>query len=330
MLDGFGLEFLGRNSAHPLVAGLDITPLRSQFPSTTTAHVTTLHFGMPVEQHGLYEWNILEPSLGEIICPLRFNRAGSEVEGSLSDRLDPAALAPGPSFYKRLEVPSLVMQPQRIVGSAYTQVATQGADVHGFADLSEALPALGEMLRARTEIGYALVYWDAIDRAGHEHGPGSPEFAAASRVALDAIWAGRECLRGCSVLITADHGQVDVSPGRVDYLDVIWPQLPEMLSHSRPAGSSRDVFLHVRHGFAEEVLTALAERLGERAEVRPAADLFPRAGPRLRARLGDVAVLPAPGRQAWLQSAAGNERWWGGHHGGLQPAETGTYLAQLA
>ncbi|MFZ0041078.1 MAG: hypothetical protein WAK93_07220, partial [Solirubrobacteraceae bacterium] len=100
LLDAFGLGFLRRHPDHPLVQHLRVTPLRSQFPSTTTAHVTTLHFGVGVEDHGLYEWNILEPALGEIICPLRFNVPGSDIEGSLADRLDPAVLAPGPTFYE--------------------------------------------------------------------------------------------------------------------------------------------------------------------------------------------------------------------------------------
>jgi hypothetical protein len=52
-------------------------------------------------------------------------------------------------------------------------------------------------------------------------------------------------------------------------------------------------------------------------------------GPRLRDRLGQVVVLPAPGRQAWLRAAAANERWVLGQHGGLEAAETATYLAEV-
>ena len=68
MIDGLGAESLARYEHHPFVRRLALTALRSQFPATTTAHVTTIHYGLPVEQHGLYEWNILEPSLGELIC----------------------------------------------------------------------------------------------------------------------------------------------------------------------------------------------------------------------------------------------------------------------
>ena len=58
-------------------------------------------------------------------------------------------------------------------------------------------------------------------------------------------------------------------------------------------------------------------------------ELFERIGPRLKDRLGDVAVLPVAGRQAWLRSAAANEQRFRGQHGGLHEAETSTYLARL-
>src|SRR5206468_4766872 len=138
---------------------------------------------------------------------------------------------------------------------------------------------------------YALLYWDLIDRAGHDHGPGSREFAVACRRSLDELWDAREALRPVTLLVTADHGQVDVGPDRVDYLDDLWPELPTLLSQPRPAGSSRDLFLHVHPELVLTVIQELSERLGGRAEVRPAGELFEWIGPRLKARLGVVAVL---------------------------------------
>jgi len=151
LLDAFGLEFLERNRDHPLIQRLDVTPLTSQFPSTTTAHVPSVHFGMPVHEHGLYEWNILEPALGEIICPLRFNASGAEEEGTLVGRLDPSVLAPGRTFYESLAVPCIVAQPFRLAGS-FSAVATRGARVIGFRRLREGVRAVGEAFAAREAI----------------------------------------------------------------------------------------------------------------------------------------------------------------------------------
>ena len=94
-----------------------------------------------------------------------------------------------------------------------------------------------------------------------------------------------------------------------------------------PAGSARDCFLHVTD--PETVVGELRAALGERAEVRLAAELFPDAGPRLQARLADVCVLPAPGRMAWLAAFPTRERRFRGAHGGLAPAEAETWLGRL-
>lgn len=329
LLDAFGLEFLQRHHDHPLVRRLRVAPLDSQFPSTTTAHVTTVHAGVPVHEHGLYEWNVFEPALNRIICPLRFSLADSDREGGLAGALAPGQLLAGPTFYETLGVPSVVAQPAAIADSSFTRVATRGAGRIGFDGLATGVEAVLEWFRRYRGVGFAFLYWDAIDRAGHERGPGSDEFKAASRFALDTL---ERCLRDLpelTVLLTADHGQVDVAPTRVDYLDELWPELADHLTQSQPAGSSRDAFLHVRPEDVDAVVAELSRRLGERAEVRRAAELFATIGPRLRERLGDVVVLPAPGRQAWLARARSNERWFRGHHGGYDRAETAVYLAEL-
>lgn len=330
LLDAFGLQFLRRHERHPLVRRLEITPLCAQFPSTTTAHLTTLAFDQPVERHGLYEWHILEPSLGRIICPLRYTAAESRVEGELASQLPFETLRPGATFYETLGARSLVVLPAALAGSTYTRMSSAGASVRAFHALEEGARAAVTAL-ADGEVRYAYLYWDRIDRAGHLHGPGSAEFATASVQALDALWgvlaggAGKEL----TVLFTADHGQVDVSPEVVDYADELWPALVNELALRRPAGSSRDMFLHVRPGSRELVISELSVRFGERARVLDARQLFAAVGPRLEARLGDVAVLPSRGRQTWLACTPGNERRFRGQHGGLSEAERATYLAQL-
>jgi predicted AlkP superfamily pyrophosphatase or phosphodiesterase len=319
LLDAFGRRFLERHADHPFLRRLDVTEVSTQFPSTTTAHVTTMHTGRPVGEHGLYEWNLYEPALDAIVTPLLFSFAGDESRDTLRDTgLDPAVFISGGTLYQRLGVPSTVLHPAAFSPSTFDRVATAGARLAPFGTLRDGVASFFDALERP---GYVYLYWDGIDAAGHVHGPHSREFDRAALEALDTLERGLRAIPGALVMVTADHGQVAVDPARVDYLDELWPELPGLLTH-RPAGSARDVFLHTHA--AEEVIGGLAERLGDRAEVLRADELVA-PGP----RLADVCVLPAPGRMAWLRSAAGVETRFRGHHGGLHPDETDTWVGRL-
>lgn len=316
LLDAFGMAFVERHREHPLLRRLAIEPVASQFPSTTTAHLTTLSTGLPVGEHGLYEWRVYEPAADAVIVPLRMGYAEDERRPL---ELEAASLLPPERFLAG----ATVLQPAAIADSRWSRAALSGSRVLPYTDLAEGVAQLGR------EPGLTYLYWDFIDATGHRRGPSSPEFDAACVAALDALL---EVPASTALLVTADHGQVDI--GAVDELDVIWP---ELLDHLRrdgagrplwPAGSGRDCFLHVHE--PETVVAELAERLGDRAEVRPAAELFPDPGPRLLARLADVCVLPAPGRMAWLAAFPTRERRFLGAHGGLAAEEAETWLGLLA
>lgn len=334
LLDAFGRRALERHASHPFLRRLAVTEVRAQFPPTTTAHVTTMHTGRPVGEHGLYEWNVYEPAVDGVITPLLFSWSGSEGRDTLRGALDPAALIAGPTLYQRLAaagVPSTVLQPSAFSPSTFDGVAVAGARLRPFDALRDGVAAFFDALR---EPGYAYLYWDRIDGEGHEHGPDSPRFDAAAVAALDRLEEGLRRLPGALLIVTADHGQMAVDPARTDHLDELWSDLLPLLSH-RPAGSARDLFLHVRPGATPEVVAALREVLGRRAEVHAvdelgAAGCFGAVGPRLRARLADVCVLPAPGRMAWLRAFPGAQSTFRGHHGGLHPDEVDTWAGVLA
>src|SRR4051794_38411611 len=226
LLDAFGWAFVQRHADHPLLKRLQIEPLRSQFPSTTTAHLTTLYSGLPVEEHGLYEWRCYEPLAGAVIRPLLFAPA---YEGLPPLRITPRQLLPWPSVFARR--PATVFQPQEIADTPYGSAALAGARVVPFRGIEDGVRKL------RETPGLSYLYWDRIDAAGHKHGPSSEAFIQASLRALDAL-----ATLDTPLLVTADHGQIDVSD--TDDPDVLWPDLAKHLTQA-PAGSARDVFLHV-------------------------------------------------------------------------------------
>src|SRR2546425_9724707 len=73
-IDGFGWRFFERCAdKYPLLKTLlthgVVSKMTSQFPSTTAAHVTSIHTGLNVAQSGIYEWNYYEPLIDDMISP---------------------------------------------------------------------------------------------------------------------------------------------------------------------------------------------------------------------------------------------------------------------
>jgi type I phosphodiesterase/nucleotide pyrophosphatase len=347
LLDAFGWRFFTRHGDHPLLRRFDaVVPLTTQFPSTTTAHVTTLHSGVALGEHGLYEWNVYEPSLDALVTPMLFCFAGDGARDTLLRAgADPAALlSAGSTLYERLAhagVACHMFGPATFTPSTYDGVFARGADVHPVADLPAGLAELAATLRATPGPAYAYLYWDEVDAIGHEHGPSSPQFAAVAERCLDALDTGLRALpEGTVVLLAADHGQVDVDPATTVYVNEAWPPIVDLLARGSngrllaPAGSARDLFLHCRPGAVDEVIDGLARLLGERATVHRVADLVAAGwlgaiGERLRARLADVCVLPGPGETVWWRERHRFDMHFRGHHGGLSEEEARTQVAAL-
>jgi Type I phosphodiesterase / nucleotide pyrophosphatase len=346
LLDAFGWRFFTRHGDHPLLRRMQaVVPLTSMFPATTSAHVTTLHTGVGVGEHGLYEWNVYDPGLDALVTPLLFSFAGDGVRDTLLRAgADPEAVLPSmPTLYERLAqagVACAVFEPAAFAPSTYDSVLARGARVHPIADLAAGMAQVGAMLRTDTP-AYAHLYWDEVDATGHVYGPSSPEFAAAAVRCLDALEAGLAGLpEGTVVLLAADHGQVDVDPATAIFVNEAWPGITDLLARGRggrvlaPAGSARDLFLHCRPGTVDEVVAGLTRVVGERATVHRveeivAAGWFGDVGERLRARLADVCVLPALGETVWWRERRRFDMGFRGHHGGLSEDEARTQVAAL-
>src|SRR3954468_7313611 len=351
LLDAFGWRVFARHAhRHPLLrrflADGTVAKLTSQFPSTTTAHVTTLHTGRPVAEHGLYEWNPSEAGVDALVPPLMFAFAGDGRRDTLRVvRADPRAMYPGDTFYRRLVdagARCLAIQPASFAPSTYAGILLDGAESQPYRDVEGAFGALGDALRAARPPVYAYVYIDAVDAAGHQHGPSSAAFDAEATRCLDAIERALPTLpAGTLVLLAADHGQVDVDPARTRFVNELWPGLRAHLRHDRrgrplaPAGSARDLFLHTMPGARDHVVATLRGLLADRAAVDATDELVAEGlfaappGPRLRERLGDVCVLPAPGETVWWRERGRFDMRFRGHHGGLTPDEAHPLVASL-
>ncbi len=355
-VDGFGWRFFERyRDDYPFLRrfvreGM-VTKLTSQFPSTTAAHVTAIHTGLPVGQSGIYEWTYYEPLVDALIAPLLYSYAGDHARNTLMGApITPADLFPTRTLYDDLcdgGVRSFVFQHQEYTPSPYSDVVFSGSYVVPYATLPEALVMLSDLLVAQRERAYFFLYFDKIDSVCHRHGPSSRQAHAEIDAFLTTMehvfceaMAGK--LARTLVLLTADHGQVDIDPHTTIYLNQQWPEIAARLRTNRagqilaPAGSPRDLFLYVEEGLLEETQAELQQRLDGRAMVCRAADLVEQGffgleepSPALLGRLGNLVVLPYDGESVWWYEKGRFEQSYYGHHGGLTRSEMETLLLAL-
>lgn len=346
LVDGFGWRFFDRFQDAPFLKRIarngTIEKLTSQFPSTTAAHLTTIHTGLPVGVSGIYEWFIYEPALDRIIAPLLFSHAGTRERETLkAARVDPSLVFPRGTFYselKQMGVLPYVYGIRDYTPSSFSKAVTPGAELLRFITLPEALINLGLLLDQQTHPTYIHLYFDRIDTVSHEYGPSAPQTEAEIQAFLlimehyfEQVFKGKRVL----FLMTADHGQLDVNPKTTVYLnkDRSFKGLERFLKTNQsgqfliPAGSARDMFLHVKGDLLDDAQSFLARRLEGKAEVVKVAYLMEEGyfgteiSPRFRERVGNLVILPYPNETVWWYEKDRFEQRFYGHHGGLTPEE---------
>jgi len=348
LIDGFGWRFFEKYQAAPFLQHIahagTIERLTSQFPSTTAAQLTTLHTGLPVGEHGIFEWIYYEPNLDALIAPLLFSFAGTAERDTLKTAgIKPRSLFPNTTLYRSLKkqgVTSTIFQHREYTPSTYSNIVFSGATTRGYRTLPEALVTLTEMVAESKSPTYFVLYNEKIDSVSHEYGPEAPQTEA--EILMFLMTMEHIFLKGMAgsrkkilFLLTADHGQTETDPQTTIYVnrDAKFEGVEKFIRSDQqgkliiPAGSARDFFLYIKDGRVDEARAFLAARLEGKAEVRKVAELVeegyfgPVISPAFRARAGDLVILPYRGESVWWFEKNKFEQKFFGHHGGLTKQE---------
>ena len=351
LVDGFGWRFFERFQDAPFLNRIAkhgrVEKLTSQFPSTTAAHLTTIHTGWNVGQSGVYEWVYYEPLVDAIIAPLLFSYSGMWERDLLkSSGVQPALLSPRGVFYpelKQMGVKPFVFGIRDYTPSTYSSVVMEGAELRSFKTLSEALINVGLLLEEQAQPAYVYLYFDRIDMLAHDYGPAAPQTEAEIETFLlmmeyyfERVFKGKRIL----FLMTADHGQVEVDPKTTIFLNTNphFTGIERFLKTNRkgqllvPAGSPRDMFLYIKDDILEEAQSFLTPRFEGKADVVKTESLIkgeyfgPEVSVRFRERVGNLVILPYRYESVWWYEKGKFEQRFYGHHGGLTPQEMETVL----
>jgi predicted AlkP superfamily pyrophosphatase or phosphodiesterase len=351
-IDAFGWRFYERFQDAAFIKRIAkhgrIEKLTSQFPSTTAAHVTTIHTGLPVGMSGVHEWYYYEPAVDRIISPLLFSFAGTKERDTLNVKnVKPASIYPDGLFYpelKKMGVEAFNFGLREFTPSTYSKAVMAGSKVRPYKTLAEAFVNIGELLEKQKSPTYIHLYFDRIDTLAHEYGPTAPQTESEIETFLlmmehyfERTFKGKKRVL---FLMTADHGMCETSPQTTTYLNIDpnFEGFQRFVKKNRkehllvPAGSPRDMFLYIKAEMLDEAQAFLGKRLEGKADVVKTETLIAdgyfgdEISPRLRERVANLVILPYRYESVWWYEKDKYEQRYYGHHGGLTPQEMETIL----
>ena len=200
ILDGLGWEQLdGRRHLMPALSSMAGGPITTVAPTTTATALSSIATGLTPAEHGLLGYRMMLG--GEVLNVLRWN----SLAGDRRRALPPRDVQPFAAFMGH-DVP--VISPAELQTSAFTEAHLCGSRPVGWRAASAIAVEVGSQLAAGERFVYA--YYGGIDKTAHERGFGEfydAELRFADRLVADVLEA---LPPGAVLLVTADHGQVDV------------------------------------------------------------------------------------------------------------------------
>ena len=281
IVDGLGWEQLqDHRDLAPTMSAMTGSAITTVAPSTTATALTSISTGLTPGEHGLIGYRM--DMSGEVLNVLRWSTGSGDVRR----QIEPSATQPFRPFLGE-SVP--VVSRAELEGSAFTEAHLRGSRPMGWRTASGLAVTVRQLLQAGEPFVYA--YYDGIDKVAHERGFGEfydAELRTADRLVADLL----EVLPpGAGLLVTADHGQVQVGDRIVQLASEV------LRCTARQSGEGRFRWLHAKPGALADLVAAAEAHHGDLAWVRTRTDVIdegwfgPVVSPPVAARLGDVALV---------------------------------------
>ncbi|GAA1834651.1 alkaline phosphatase family protein [Agromyces salentinus] len=325
LVDGLGAANLQARAGHarflaPRMAKRDV--IRTVLPSTTAAALASLTTGRLPGAHGLVGYRTLDAGNDRLVNQLSGWDAAMvpETWQRCPTLFESAGLA---------GVDAIAIGAARYADSGFTRAVLRGAEYRVAASMPDRFAAALDLLQTRAA-PLVYLYVPELDQAAHAHGWESDRWLGLLEQ-LDAEVASfeRRMPRGAGLLVTADHGVVDVPSHRHVFIDAK-PELVEGVRHV--GGEPRFLSLYVEPGLGAGERDALLARWRAAEEHRAwvlsrdeaiEAGLYGAVAEEVRPRIGDILVAARAGiayydrREANRQAEA-----MIGQHGSLTDEET--------
>jgi predicted AlkP superfamily pyrophosphatase or phosphodiesterase len=310
VLDGLGwMQLRDRLKVAPTLATMDGQAIDSVCPTTTATALTSITTGLAPGDHGVVGYRIAT-GVG-VLNVLRWSVDGHDARSSEP----PEKLQPVEAFVSQRP---LIVTRAEFAESGFTRAHLDGVRFRGYRVTSTLVTEVADALRRHEPFVYA--YYDGLDKVGHEYGLAEhfdAELAFVDRMVGDLLGV---LPPGAVLLVTADHGQVEVG----ERLVPLHAEVQALCSLQ--SGEARFRWLHARPGRASDLLATATARYSDTGWVVGVDQVIDEGwfGPSVtdaaRARLGDVALV-ARDDVAYVDPADTGPYNLIGRHGSMTEAE---------
>lgn len=253
LVDGLGAEALTARAGHArnLAPRLNrSSTISSGFPTTTASAIATATTGTTPGEHGLVGYSVLDPANHRVVNQL----------SGWDDDLDPWTWQRMPTVFERgadAGIPSFVVGTERFRTSGFTKAVLRGATYRSGASITDRMTVARDILDANDRT-LVYLYIAELDKAGHADGSESEAWTQVLEEIDSAVGAFATGMRrGEGLLVTADHGVLDVPEHR----QVLFDADPAVIDGIRfVAGEPRCLQLH----FEPDAGAALRDRVVDR------------------------------------------------------------------
>lgn len=257
LIDGLGARLLDqhRASAPALAQGVR-SDIDTVFPSTTPSALASLGTGMLPGSHGIVGASFVLPETGTVLSPL-----------SWRDGPSPLAVQPEPTMFERLArlgITVTTVAAPEYERSGLTAAVLRGSTYRAVEQVAERCEAV-HAASSGPDRSLTYVYWPNLDRIGHAHGAGSPEWIRAL-AEVDALVSGLvdRLPDHAALVVTSDHGMVNCPPQS----RIVFEQHDDLMADVRLlCGEPRVRHLYVAPGTVRDVQHRWRDHVEGRARV---------------------------------------------------------------
>ncbi len=343
-IDSLGWSFIepliDRNPAFRSYANSGVlSKLNSVFPSTTAASVPSLITASTPSQTGIIEWRQFSNIIQDTIMPVKFEYAYPKGEDRELPLEYASVLYPKSTLFTILNqnsIQSHALMHANYHQSVFNKHIFNGTKTVPYTTISESMSKLEDMVTSGVK-GLIYMYIDSFDSTVHKHGPNSPIIEEEIDEIINLFQESIQRIQSKSknkllVVMTADHGQSEVSDKNRIYLNIQNPALEEYLFVNNrgdtiyPAGSERDMFLKIKPGLVDQAYDLLKKDLDGHADIYKTSLLI-KSGSfgenlnTLQEAVGDIAILPREKNSVWWHFGKSYEKTVLGQHGGVSAEE---------